>query len=64
MFAKCLHSLATRVPRIVLQRAEEIFPSVKEIMVSVLCLYAQKRVLLPSPVLMAKETKYIMTIVC
>jgi hypothetical protein len=30
---KVQHSLVTRVPRILLQRAEEIFPSVKESMV-------------------------------
>jgi hypothetical protein len=31
-----LQSLATRVPRIILQRAEEMFPAVRESMVSVL----------------------------
>jgi hypothetical protein len=32
---KILQSLATRVPKIVLQRVEEIFPSLKETLVSV-----------------------------
>jgi hypothetical protein len=41
-----LHSLATGMPRNLLQRAEEIFPAVRESMVSVLCLYAQTRILL------------------
>jgi len=31
---KILHSLATRVPKIVLQRAEDIFPSLHTSMVS------------------------------
>jgi hypothetical protein len=31
-------SLATRSPKIILQRAEEIFPAVKESLVSVSCL--------------------------
>jgi hypothetical protein len=35
-----LGSLATRVPRIILERAEEMFPAVREIMVSVLCEFA------------------------
>jgi hypothetical protein len=47
---KILQSLANRVPKIVLQRAEDIFPAVRESMVSVLCLCAQKRVLLSSSV--------------
>jgi hypothetical protein len=38
----CLQSilrfLATRVPRIILQRAEEIFPAVRESMASGLCM--------------------------
>jgi hypothetical protein len=35
-----LHSLATRVPKIILQRVEEIFPSLKESVVSVYpCVY-------------------------
>jgi hypothetical protein len=41
-----LRSLATRVPRIMLQRAEEMFPALRETMVSVLCMCAQKRILL------------------
>jgi hypothetical protein len=32
-----LRSLATKVPRIILKRAEEVFPAVRESMVSVLC---------------------------
>jgi hypothetical protein len=35
-----LRSLATRVPRIILERAEEMFPAVRESMVSVLCVFA------------------------
>jgi hypothetical protein len=35
---RILHSLETRVPRIVLQRVEEIFPAVKERIVSELCM--------------------------
>jgi hypothetical protein len=34
---KILHSLATRVPKIIIQRAEEIFPSLKENLVSIVC---------------------------
>jgi hypothetical protein len=45
-----LHSLATRVPRVLLQRVEEIFPSLKETMVSVLCLFVQYRMFLSSSV--------------
>jgi hypothetical protein len=41
-----LHSLATRVPRIVLQRGEETFHGVREGIESVLCLWAQKILLL------------------
>jgi hypothetical protein len=37
-----LQSLATRVPKIILQRVEEIFPPLKESLVSVLCLCDQK----------------------
>jgi hypothetical protein len=43
---KILHSLATRVPRIVLQRAEEIFSAVRGSIVSVSCLCAQTIILL------------------
>jgi hypothetical protein len=43
---KILHSLAARVPRILLQRAEETFPAVRGSIVSVLCLCAQARILL------------------
>ena len=32
-----LHSLETRVPKIVLQRVEELYPGVMESMVSVVC---------------------------
>jgi hypothetical protein len=34
---KILHSLATRVPKIIIQRVEEIFPSLKENLASILC---------------------------
>jgi hypothetical protein len=37
-----LQSLAMRVPKIILQRIEEIFPCLKESLVSVLCLCDQK----------------------
>jgi hypothetical protein len=43
-----LHSPSTRVPRIVLQRLEEVFPAVRETMVSVLCLFAQEGIFLSS----------------
>jgi hypothetical protein len=39
---KSVESLATKVPKITVQRAEEIVPIVKEILVSVLSLFAQK----------------------
>jgi hypothetical protein len=32
---KISHSLATRVPKIILQRVEEVYPAVKESLVSV-----------------------------
>jgi hypothetical protein len=41
-----LHSPSTRVPRILLQRVEEVFPAVRETMVSVLCLFAQEGIFL------------------
>jgi hypothetical protein len=34
---KILHSLATRVPKIIIQRVEETFPSLKENLVSIVC---------------------------
>jgi hypothetical protein len=37
-----MESLATRVPIIVLQRVEEIFPAVREGMVSAVCMCAQE----------------------
>jgi hypothetical protein len=43
-----LRSLATRVPRIILQRPEEMFQAVRECMVSVLCMYTKKRIVLSS----------------
>jgi hypothetical protein len=42
-----LHSLARRVPKIILQRVEEIYPTLNERLVSVLCLCVQKRMLSP-----------------
>jgi hypothetical protein len=39
---KSVEFLATKVPKITVQRAEEIVPIVKEILVSVLSLFAQK----------------------
>jgi hypothetical protein len=50
-----LRSLATRVPRIVLQRAEEMFPAMRESIVSVLCMYAQKKIVVSSS---AKQIPY------
>jgi hypothetical protein len=50
---KILHSSVTGVPRIMLRRAEEIFPSVRESMVVVVC-----------TVLLAKETKCFMMSLC
>jgi hypothetical protein len=41
-----VHSIVTRVPVVIVQRAEEIYPALKESMVSVLCLCAQKGILL------------------
>jgi hypothetical protein len=41
-----MQHLAERQPRIVLQRAEKIFPTLKESLVSFLCLNAQKPVFL------------------
>jgi len=38
-----LHSLARRVPKIIVQRVEEIFPSLKEGTVSILWLYVKGR---------------------
>jgi hypothetical protein len=35
---KSLHSLPARVPKIVVPRVDEMFPALKESMVSVLCL--------------------------
>jgi hypothetical protein len=35
-FGSILRSLATRVPRIILQRAEEMFPALRDSMVSIL----------------------------
>jgi hypothetical protein len=43
-----LHSPSTRVPQIILQRVEEVFPPVRETMVSVLCLFAQEGIFLSS----------------
>jgi hypothetical protein len=37
---KHLQSLATRVPKIILQRVDEIWPALKESTVSVLCMCA------------------------
>jgi hypothetical protein len=50
VFQSILQSLATRVPKIILQRAEEMFPALRENMVSVLCSCGQKRIFLSSSV--------------
>jgi hypothetical protein len=39
---KILHSLATRVPKIILQRVEEVYPALKESLVSVVYFVNQK----------------------
>jgi hypothetical protein len=39
---KHLQSLATRGPKVVLQRVDEIWPALKESTVSVLCICAEK----------------------
>jgi hypothetical protein len=49
---RILQSLARRVPRIILQRAEEMFPALRESLATVLCMCAQKRMSIP----IAKET--------
>jgi hypothetical protein len=41
-FKKILHSLATRVPKIILQRVEEVYPALKESLVSVVYFVNQK----------------------
>jgi 16S rRNA G527 N7-methylase RsmG len=60
---KILHSLATRVARIVLQRAEETFPSVRERVVFRACVHRQEFYFYMSVVL-AKETIYFVTRFC
>jgi hypothetical protein len=45
-FQRILHSVATRELKIRVQRVEEIFPALKENMVSPLCLDPQKRIIL------------------
>jgi hypothetical protein len=42
---KIPQSLAARVPKIILQRVDEICPALKESMVSVLCMCAEKMML-------------------
>jgi hypothetical protein len=42
---KALQSLASRVPKIVLYRAEELFPLLNTSMVSDMCSYASSKVL-------------------
>jgi hypothetical protein len=43
---KILQSFGTKVPKIVVQRAEEIFPSLKEMMVSLL--FCPQKIILQS----------------
>jgi hypothetical protein len=58
-FQKMLHSLATRVPVIIVKRAEEMYPSLKGSWVSFLCLCAEERVFLSCLLdLHAQKTKY------
>lgn len=63
---KILHSSVTRVPRIMVRRAEEIFPSVRESMVSVCaCVHREEfYYCLRQSVFLAKETKYFMMSLC
>jgi hypothetical protein len=58
-FQKIMQSLSTRVPKIIVQKAEEIFPSLKEGLVSILCLCVKKQILLPCSqwIYMARATK-------
>jgi hypothetical protein len=59
-----LHFLARRVPRIILQRVEEMLPAARESMVSVLCLCAQKKFSCHHlSVLLARGTKYVLTFI-
>jgi hypothetical protein len=61
-----LHSPVTRVPRIMLRRAEEIFPSVTESVVSVcVCVHREEfYYCLHQSVLLGKEIKYFMMSIC
>jgi hypothetical protein len=63
MLQKILQCLATRVPRIVLQTAEELFPAVKETGVFCACLHRQEFYCHMS-VLLDKETKYVLISLC
>jgi hypothetical protein len=56
-----MHSLATRALRTVMERGEETFPAVKERVVCVLWLCVQTRIYCHVSVLLAKETKYVVT---
>jgi hypothetical protein len=47
VFQSILRSLATRVARIILERAEEMFPAVRENIGSVLCKCGQKKISCP-----------------
>jgi hypothetical protein len=55
---KIQHSLATRVPKIVLHRVEEIIPSLTESVVSILCLCVQKIILLSDAQDLCVKRKY------
>jgi hypothetical protein len=60
-----LHFPVTRVPRIMLRRAEEMFPSLRENMVSVCgCVHREEFYCLHQSVLLAKESKYFMMSLC
>jgi hypothetical protein len=57
---KSMRSLLTKVPKITAQTAEEIVPTVKETLVSVPCLCAQKWMLRTFHcIYMSKETMYL-----
>jgi hypothetical protein len=58
---KSMQSLATKVPKITVKRAEEIVPTVMETLVSVPCLCAQIWLLLTCDwICMSKEDAYLL----
>jgi hypothetical protein len=54
-----------RVPKVMAQRAEEIFPALKESLVSVLCFYCGEKLYHLIPwIFMAKEIEFFMMNLC